>query len=216
MTAAALLIGAVTLSAQDTEKNSHPFSISLQGGGIVSINENYFSYSEHGKTFDLLTPQGGIAFGYDFSPYYSARLSASYGKNAGACNTRQTDNRFYPYQFNSINVFADVIYNFTDIRSKFVPRAYIGVGGARTFGFTDSGHPWQKVSGKNLAFGFRGGFIAQYNFTERFGLFADLCGEAYTDSYNGINPVGEVNEKGRPGFPLDMRGVLSCGLVFHF
>ena len=81
-----------------------------------------------------------------------------------------------------------------------------------------SQHPWQAVSDRNTAFGFRFGFIAQYNFSDRFGIYADLCGEAYTDNYNGLQPNEKDQQKveGYAGFPLDLRGLVSLGCVFHF
>lgn len=217
MTTVAVLIGAVTLSAQNADKSSHPFFISVQGGGLVSLNENYFSYGEHGKTSGLLDFQGGLALGYEFDNRYGMRLAGSYGKNAGAANSRETGNGFFPYSFSSANVFADVMFSFVDREKAFVPKIYVGAGGAYTFGFTDSGHPWQEIKDPNIAFGFRGGVIAQYNFNNRVGLFADLCGEFYTDGYNGLQPGKATQDatKGYAGFPFDMRGVLSAGLVFH-
>ena len=177
-----------SLAAQETP--SRPFNISIQGGGLFSINENSFSYSDNGKTMNLFTSQGAIAFGYDFSQRFGIRISVSHGKNASACNVLQTSARgFYPYSFSSVNYFADAMLDLGKEISRFSPKLYIGIGGANTYNFTDSGHPWQKVSKNNAAFGFRGGFIAQYDFSDYFGIYADLCGEAYTDRYNGLIPT---------------------------
>ena len=216
---AAVVFSGATLLAQPAGKPSHPFNISLQGGALVSLNENTFSYGDNGKTLDLVSPQGGITFGYTFSGRWAARLSASYGRNAGACNTKETSaHGFYPYKFSSINVFADAMLNLTRSWDGFSPVVYAGVGGGHTFAFTDAKHPWQAVSDRNTAFGFRFGFIAQYNFSDHFGIYADLCGEAYTDNYNGLKPSEKDQQKvdGYAGFPLDLRGLVSLGCVFHF
>lgn len=218
-TISALFIGALTLSAQSSDKVEHPFNVSVQGGALVSLNENAFSYRDNGKALNLISPQGSIAIGYDFSYRWGMRISASYGKNASACNTVETSGHgFYPYTFKSVNVFADAVLDLGKKDSFFSPKLYAGLGGAHTFGFTDAGHPWQEVSKKNTVFGFRGGFIAQFDITSHFGMFIDLCGEAYTDKYNGLLP-NEKNQKevsGYAGFPLDLRGLASLGVILHF
>lgn len=209
---------ALALTAQEAE-STKPFSISIQGGALFSVNENSFSYLDNGKAFQLITPQGGVSFGYDFRHRFGVRLDVSYGKNAGACNTVQTSTQgFYPYTFNSLNIFADAVLNLGAKASPFSPKLYLGIGGAHTFGFSATDHPWQTVSGSNTAFGFRGGFIAQYDFTSRFGIFADLRAEAYSDNYNGLRPNSEDQDKatGYAGFPMDLRGIASLGVVYHF
>lgn len=217
-TFALLATAALTLAAQN-DKPSHPFNISIQGGALVSVNDNAFSYVDNGKTFNLITPQGSLAFGYDFNHRFGIRLSAGYGKNASACNTVQTAGHgFYPYTFSSVNVFADALLNLGLKESFFSPKLYAGLGCAHTFNFTDAGHPWQQVTKSNTVFGFRAGFIAQFDITSHFGLYIDLCGEAYTDKYNGLMPNAEDQKKvsGYAGFPLDLRGLASLGVIFHF
>ena len=203
------------------DRPDHPFSIGLQGGALFSLYENAFSYTDNGKTMDLFTPQGAITLGYNFTGNVGARLSASYARNAGACNTLQTSARgFYPYTFSSVNVFADCLLNLSHSWDGFSPVLYAGLGGAHTFAFTDPHHPWQgaHLTQSNWAFGFRFGFIAEYDFTSHVGIYADLCGEAYTDGYNGLQPTKEDKEKvkGYPGFPFDLRALASLGVIFHF
>ena len=215
---AALTIGAAAFTGGAQDKPAHPFYIALQSGGLVSVNENVFSYHDNGRTADLVTQEFGLAIGYDFSNYFGARLSGAFGKNVSACNVNQTSaGGFYPYDFKSVNVFADAILNLKP-SGVFSPKLYVGAGGAYTFGFSDPGHPWQEVRSGNAAFGFRGGFIAQWDCGEHVGIFADLCGEAYTDQYNGLRPNSEDQSKadGYAGFPLDLRGVVSLGVLFRF
>ncbi len=218
-----LLALAVTAAApavaQSSDRPSHPFFISMQGGVSGSISENAFSYLDNGRFGGLLGAQGAFAIGYDFTSRIGARISVSYGDNASACNTYQTSaHGFYPYRFKSVNAFVDMLLDVGKEDSFFSPKLYVGLGGAHTFNFTDSGHPWQDVSGKNTVFGFRGGFVAQFDLSDHFGLFADLCGEAYTDMYNGLMPTkqDQAIESGYPGFPLDLRILASLGMVFHF
>lgn len=253
---AVLLIGAASLSAQnngqdakeqtqkvktevsqaaaqkaikEADKNRKKMYISLQGGGLISLNENYRTYGENGKNSDLLTGQGSAAFGYQFTPVSGFRIWAGFSGNRGACNSKETSgHRFYPYKFNSVNAFVDYVMDFSGFSNHdwtFVPKIYAGVGVGNTFGFKktpdnpapgDLFHPWQKVSDKNTAFGFRGGLILEYMFSKSFGILADFGGEFYTDDYNGINPGNEVSETGDKNFPLDFRGLASLGIAIHF
>jgi len=221
----ALMVGVVSLSAQPAEPApSHARSIfvSLQGGTALDIYENAFSYRENGQLLKLFTFEGAVSVGYDFNDSYGIRLQGAFGNDAGACNTRQTAARgFYPYSFRHVTAFADVLINLNGLSGRvtaFRPKLYAGVGGAYTFGFTDSKHPWQKVTPKNIVPGFRGGFITEYDFPSGFGFFADLGGEAFHDMYNGLRPTKEDQEayEGYAGFPLDLRGRLSLGIIYHF
>ena len=225
----ALLIGAASLSAQDKAQQSNKTWISIQGGGLVSLNENYASYGDNGKNADLLTGQGSAAIGHMFSPVHGMRLWAGYGNNRSACNTKETSaHGFYPYKFNSINVFVDYILDFngfSDSPKSFAPKAYLGVGLGNTSNFVKAEgnqapgqtlHPWQTVSEKNNALGFRAGLILEYMVSNSFGILADLGGEFYTDDYNGMNSGKEVSGTGDKNFPLDFRGVASLGVAIHF
>lgn len=242
---AVLWIGAASLSAQnngqDVKKQTQEVKtdvsqdaaqkayISVQGGGLFSLNENFRTYGEKRKNSDLLTGQGSVAFGYQFTPVSGFRIWAGYGGNRGACNSEETsDHRFYPYKFNSVNAFVDYVMDFSGFSNHdwtFVPKIYAGVGVGNTFSFKktpdnpapgDLFHPWQKVSDKNTAFGFRGGLILEYMISRSFGILADFGGEFYTDDYNGINSGDEVSETGDKNFPFDFRGLASLGFAIHF
>ena len=221
----ALLSGlslAVAQPADSAPSHAKSFYISLQGGPVLDIYENAFSYRENGRNLELIKYQGSLALGYDFSDSFGLRLSGAYGSDAGACNVRQTSGGgFYPYTFRHVTGFLDGIINLNGLAGNityFRPKLYAGLGGAHTFGFTDPGHPWQRVTPKNNAFGFRLGFIAEYTFKSGFGIFADLCGEGWTDNYNGLKPSKEDQKdyEGYAGFPLDLRGLFGAGIVYHF
>lgn len=199
------------------------FYLGAQLGPTLNIYENYFSYRENGKAWGLITYQAGLVGGYDFNDIFGMRLSASYAKNAGACNTRETAvHGFYPYTFSSVNIFADAIldmHGLSDLTSFFRAKLYGGLGLGHTFHMTDPNHPWQELSDPNTVFGFRFGFIAEYNITDHVGIYGDLCGEAYTDQYNGLLPSAEEqakNYQGYGGFPLDLRGLISFGILYRF
>lgn len=236
---AALLCGAALLSAQEASQDNAGkasreavslagrFSVSLQGGAAFDYYENAFSYRENGQLMKLITPQGALGIGYDFTESFGLRLQGAYGTDAGACNTRNTAaHGFYPYSFQHVNVFMDAMLNLAGLLGKstaFRPRVYIGAGGAYTFGFQETGehHPWQwdeTVTKKNLVFGFRGGLLLEYCFRSGFGILADFSGEAFMDKYNGLEPSEEDKKAadGYPGFPFDLRGVASLGIVYHF
>lgn len=220
----ALFVSCALASAQPV-KHIHEgrFYLGAQLGPMLNVNENYFSYRENGKPLGLITYQAGVLGGYDVNDIFGLRLSASYGKNVSACNTKNTSaHGFYPYSFSSINVFADAIldmHGLSDLASFFRIKLYGGMGLGHSFNMTDSGHPWQEVSDPNTVFGFRFGGIVEYNINDHIGLFGDLCGEAYTDKYNGLMPSEEdqVNDyEGYGGFPLDIRGLVSFGVLYRF
>ena len=229
---AALALGAGTLFAQNA-KLEKPFYLGIQGGPMFSLSENAFSYRDNGKTKDLFSGQASFVAGYDFTWKTGVRLSVNYaGKNASANNVKQTsgDNPvtglpFFPYTFKSINTFVDVTHNISNNpESAFIPKVYAGIGLGHTYDFTDSHHPWQTayMTSPNNAFGFRFGFIAEYLLPESIGIYADITGEAYTDTFNGLRPGKEERKgsdrdyEGYPGFPLDLRGLCSFGVAFHF
>jgi opacity protein-like surface antigen len=220
----AILLSWAAVSAQPV-KFSHErrFYAGVQMGPMLNINENHFSYRENGKALGLITYQAGLVGGYDFNDIFGLRLSASYAKNASACNTRDTAaHGFYPYTFSSVNVFMDAIldlHGLSDLATPLRIKLYGGMGLGHSFNMSDSKHPWQDVSDPNTVFGFRFGGIVEYNFTQHFGLFADLCGEAYTDKYNGLMPSPEEQAssyEGYGGFPLDLRGLVSIGALYRF
>lgn len=219
---AAILMVASSLHAQSAAAQKDRFTVSLQGGVLYNLYENEFSYRENDAFGDLFTLEGAVAVGYDISETFGVRLQGAFGKDAGAGNVRETaGNGFYPYNFKNVNVFADAVLNLYGLAGRltaFRPKLYAGVGFGHTFSFTDPHHPWQKLTDPNTVFGFRFGAIAEYNLTDHFGLYADLSGEAFTDKYNGLMPNDKEQEwyEGYGGFPLDLRGILSFGVLYRF
>ena len=217
-----LLAGSLVAGAQSVFPHEGCVSFTVQGSAALNLYENAFSYRDNGVAIDLFTYQGALGLGYDFNEAFAIRTQVAYGYDAGAANSRQTSGGgFYPYSFRHVNVFLDAVLNLSGIGGKataFRPRIYTGVGGAYTFGFTDSGHPWQVITNKNKAFGFRAGAIAEYVMRSGIGFFADACGEFYTDQYNGLQPSEEDQQafEGYAGFPFDVRGLVSLGMVYYF
>lgn len=206
------------------ERPGKPVYLAVQGSMLVSVNENVFSYVDNKRIPDLLSPQGGLQLGYYFTNNWSMRMAAYFGQNASAANTLDTSaHGFYPYRFKSTNVFIDVVFDFfgrsdsAPLR-RFYPQVYFGLGYAHTFGFTDSGHPWQKIDPENNEFGFRLGVTGEFAVNRSFSFFVDACGEGYGDQYNGLQPstADQQKKQGYAGFPLDLRFIASLGVIFHF
>lgn len=220
----ALCLVSIALGAQSKFDNrpDRPFFVSVQGGLLVSVNENAFSYVNSGRFADLITAQGSAQVGVYISDHFLTRISVGYGGNASAANTEDTAARgFYPYRFKSVNLFWDFGFDFLNrntTSSIFLPRIYLGLGYAHTFGFTDSGHPWQTIKGNNNAFGFRLGFMGEFQLSPVFSVILDLAGEAYGDWYNGLQPSASDQKlkDGYAGFPFDLRACASAGVLFHF
>lgn len=216
-----LLAGGMVLRADNLSSDrKSSFFVSLSGGPMLNIYENYFTYSENGKS--LTSYQVALSLEYDYSRAVGFRFQTEFGKNVGACNVMETsEGGFYPYNFHNITGFGDVILDLAGLAqsdSPFSIKLFAGAGAAYTFNFTDSGHPWQIVNDKNWAFGFRFGAIAEYNLPFGLGVFAELYPEFYTDGYNGLEPSNEDMKRfdGYPGFPLDIRGLFTFGVLYRF
>lgn len=217
----ALVAGGVVHGANPPSSDrKSTFFVSLAGGPMTNIYENYFTYSENGKS--LTSYQVALSFEYDYSRAIGFRVQTEFGKNVGACNVMETSGGgFYPYHFQNITGFGDVILDMAGLAqsdSPFRIKLFAGAGAAYTFNFTDSGHPWQVVKNKNVALGIRMGSIVEYNFPFGLGVFAEIYPEFYTDGYNGLEPSDEDMKRfdGYPGFPLDIRGLLTFGVLYRF
>ena len=235
---ACLVLGVTSMFAQNAFVGGHrAWTFALQGGPMYSLSENAFSYRDNGAGMKLFSLQGSAAIGYEFTNALGARIAVNYGDNRSAANTLQTAARgFYPYNFRNVNGFLDITLDLNgnyQIQRAFRPVFYLGAGVGHTFHFTkpegygtpknhswekdNPFHPWQDICENNTVFGFRGGFIAEYDFNQSFGIFADLCGEAFNDQYNGLQPSehDQTAFTGYAGFPLDLRLSLSLGVIFR-
>lgn len=234
---AVFIVAVTTLKAQNAYVGGHQaWTLSVQGGPVYSINENRFAYVEAGKGSKLFSLQGSLSVGHEFSEAFAIRLNLGYGGNRGAGNNRESGNGFYPYNFKSVNGFVDFLFNLKGDygTAGFHPALYAGVGAGYSFGFSKPAgygiqpkageswklHPWQdsQIEEKNVAPALHGGFIAEYDFSEKFGIFADLGVEAYRDNYNGLQPseLDHGTDKGYAGFPFDIRLTASMGIIFRF
>lgn len=212
------------LFAQSGSDYNYSGRVSVSAGGGVSFlfSENVYTYKDAGKIGHLARPRGFVAVGYDFNEIVGLRCALGYGQNASAMNVeRKGTKKFMPYYFNDATFYADAVLNLNGlnkIRRGFAPKVYAGLGAAYSHQFSKVNQKRYSVNTTNFTMGWRVGFIAEYNFSNGWGLFADLCGEGLLDNFNGVEPKDKIvkGRKGYPGFPFDMRGTLSAGLVFHF
>lgn len=223
------LVPGISARGQETAgRPEYPWHASINVGMVGNVYENVGSYFRHNKAYDLVTGSLSVSAGYDFTEAFSVRLSLASDKNAGACNSLQSGGGFYPYVFSSLNVFADALYNVSRRRGHFVPKFYLGLGFAHTFNFRkerDWSHDWESAHGElpfvqtsNVVFGFRGGFLGEFLLSQEVGILVDVCGEFFTDRYDGLQPTSTDQESfaGYGGFPLDARGIVSLGIAYHF
>lgn len=219
---AALLVGVPTLFAQSPFDYAGRWNFSVQGGLAVTVSDNVFGYTDNGMFKDLLKLQGSAAIGYDFTSAFGVRLAGGYAQHAGSSNIMETGGKnVWPFTYQSIYGFADAVLHINGLADNFgpfAPKFYAGLGAAKTYGFTNPNHPFQNPHDPNFVLGFRGGFIAEVDFPFGLGLFADLGLEAYDDWHNGIRPTDKDQEsyKGYAGFPFDLVGKLSFGVIYHF
>ena len=144
---ATLLVGAPSLFAQGPFDYSGRWNIAVQGGLSATVSDNVFGYTDTGTFKDLLKLQGQAAIGYDFTGSFGVRIAGGYSNHAGSSNIYDTYGKdIWPFTYKSIFGFADVIMNLNGVTGHFspvAPKFYAGIGGAKTFGFTDPQHPWQ-------------------------------------------------------------------------
>ena len=210
-----------------------PGAVSVRGGVIANAHENVRSYFNHSRAIDAITSGFALDGMYDFTNLFGMRVSASVGKNAGACNSAQAGGGFYPYLFRSVNVFGDAMLHFGTPYDAFSSRAYFGLGYAYTYGLieevkdgvTNWPHPWATSESSipmtkepNSVFGFRLGYLGEWHVTPEVGILVDACGEFYTDMYDCLMPATDehASYRGYAGFPFDMRFILSLGIAYHF
>ncbi len=218
---ASVLIALSVLGTAAAQESQKKFAVGLGGGPLVSLSESSFTYWEFGHIFGLVSGHGNIWASYNMNRRMALRLSVSAGGNSAALNSRESAGKgFYPYRFTSVNSFLDLMVDPRGRHSRvkvLVPSLYVGVGYGYTFGLHPDYYHFQSPTDPNHTFGFRVGFEGCFNVTDWLGLYFDICAEAYTDKYNGLEPSQRDKEirEGYAGFPFDMRLPLSFGVKFR-
>ena len=198
--------------------------IAVQGGPMVSFNENTWTYRDLGPDYgmnqwDLITPVFQISLGHFFTPRWGARLALNYAENKSAANHNETAAwGFYPYSFKSVSAFVDGLYALSrrdDPDRHWFWTLVGGLGYGHGFDFTPANHPWQYFKTPSNAFGMRGGLNLEYMFNNGLAFMLEGDLEAYTDGFNGMNPhiwrdANDVN------FPFDIRPMVTFGIGYHW
>lgn len=214
---------------EEEEADWKKWFIAAQAGPMVSFNENTWTYKDLGPDYgmnqwDLVTPYVALSVGHYFTPRIGARISAAYAMNKSALNHNETAAYgFYPYSFKSVSAFADVLLNLTkrdDVDRHWFWTLYGGLGYAHGFDFDGVNHPWQTESKywkvPSNAFGMRGGLNLEYVLDCGLGFMLDGGLEAFTDGFNGMNPIKSPKPTGDKNFPFDIRPMATLGVAYHF
>ena len=123
---AALAAVSLSAAAQDAPKEKfHPhWTLGLQGGAG-------YSYGEHKKFSDVITPAAGVHLGYQFTPVFNLRghVSGWQGKNGWS-----VDHNPQYYKWNYVNAGLDGVFNLSNLFAGYNPNrcvsfsAFLGAG----------------------------------------------------------------------------------------
>ena len=114
---AALAALSLSAAAQDAPKEKfHPhWALGLQGGAA-------YSYGEHKKFTDVITPAAGVHIGYQFSPVFNLRghVSGWQGKNGW-----DVDHKPQYYKWNYMNAGLDGVFNLSNLFAGYNPNRLV-------------------------------------------------------------------------------------------
>ena len=114
---AALAALSLSAAAQDAPKEKfHPhWTLGLQGGAG-------YSYGEHKKFTDVITPAAGVHIGYQFSPVFNLRghVSGWQGKNGW-----DVDHKPQYYKWNYMNAGLDGVFNLSNLFAGYNPNRLV-------------------------------------------------------------------------------------------
>lgn len=188
------------------------FYLQLMGGANKSANEN-LPWTEFSK-YPL---SGGvfIGFGQEITPIWGWRVAARFNhnksRNVQKCENAQT------WGWYNVGLFADATFDVTDAWQRsyavsktpvFNLKAFVGLGGAYTFGFDDV--PLSYAVGysreSRVVPAMRVGLTAGFHVAQNWRIGAELCYTAFADRFNGV----------KTGCQLDGRSNLSVGITYIF
>ena len=116
---AALAALSLSAAAQDAPKEKfHPhWTLGLQGGAG-------YSYGEHKKFSDVITPAAGVHLGYQFTPVFNLRghVSGWQGKNGWS-----VDHNPQYYKWNYVNAGLDGVFNLSNLFAGYNPNRCVSV-----------------------------------------------------------------------------------------
>lgn len=199
------------LKAQDDPQYRMEIGVGL---GMVSYEGDF-----NGNVFGNMQPMGGVVGKYNFDPYKTLRLSATYGKLKGSSKDVKTyypDYESQPYEFNNSLVDVSLVfeYNFwpygtgRDYRGakRLTPYIYGGLGATSVSGGSKS------VFTANVPIGIG----VKYKMTERLNLGVDWgIHFSLNDELDGVKDPYQVKSSG--AFKnTDCYSMLQVSLTYSF
>lgn len=209
------IIGCLAIIGQLKAQDDPQYRMEIGAGlGMVSYEGDF-----NGNVFGNMQPMGGVVGIYNFDPYKTLRLSATYGKLKGSSKDVKTyypDYESQPYEFNNSLVDVSLVfeYNFwpygtgRDYRGakRLTPYIYGGLGATSVSGGSKS------VFTANVPIGIG----VKYKMTERLNLGVDWgIHFSLSDELDGVKDPYQVKSSG--AFKnTDCYSMLQVSLTYSF
>ena len=209
------IIGCLAVIGQLKAQDDPQYRMEIGAGlGMVSYEGDF-----NGNVFGNMQPMGGVVGRYNFDPYKTLRLSATYGKLKGSSKDVKTyypDYADQPYEFNNSLVDVSLVfeYNFwpygtgRDYRGakRLTPYIYGGLGATSVSGGSKS------VFTANVPIGIG----VKYKMTERLNLGVDWgIHFSLSDELDGVKDPYQVKSSG--AFKnTDCYSMLQVSLTYSF
>lgn len=209
------IIGCLAIIGQLKAQDDPQYRMEIGAGfGMVSYEGDF-----NGNVFGNMQPMGGVVGRYNFDPYKTLRLSATYGKLKGSSKDVKTyypDYESQPYEFNNSLVDVNLVfeYNFwpygtgRDYRGakRLTPYIYGGLGATSVSGESKS------VFTANVPIGIG----VKYKMTERLNLGVDWGVHfSLSDELDGVKDPYQVKSSG--AFKnTDCYSMLQVSLTYSF
>ena len=209
------IIGCLAIIGQLKAQDDPQYRMEIGAGlGMVSYEGDF-----NGNVFGNMQPMGGVVGRYNFDPYKTLRLSATYGKLKGSSKDVKTyypDYGSQPYEFNNSLVDVSLVfeYNFwpygtgRDYRGakRLTPYIYGGLGATSVSGGSKS------VFTANVPIGIG----VKYKMTERLNLGVDWgIHFSLSDELDGVKDPYQVKSSG-VFKNTDCYSMLQVSLTYSF
>lgn len=210
-----IVIGCLAMASQLKAQDDPQYQMEIGAGvGMVSYEGDF-----NGNVFGNMQPMGAVVGRYNFDPYKTLRLSATYGKLKGSSKDVKTyypDYEGQPYEFNNSLIDVSLVfeYNFwpygtgRDYRGakRLTPYIYGGLGATSVSGGSKS------VFTANVPIGIG----VKYKLTERMNLGVDWgIHFSLSDELDGVKDPYQVKSSG--AFKnTDCYSMLQVSLTYSF
>ena len=101
-----------------TKFKSHPF-ITLQGGAQYTLGEAKFK--------DLISPNVQLGIGYQFTPWFAARIQGNGWQSKGGWNSYAQHPFTYTYKWNYVAPGLDLMFDMTNLIGGWNPNRFLSV-----------------------------------------------------------------------------------------